>query len=242
MERYTDKIVMITGAGDVALAIAERMLGEGARIAFTDFSETALTAAVNEMTASGFGEDRVMTQCMRDQDACDAVTAITARWSRIDTMVATAGIIRHLPIDQMSEKDWQDVIDINLSGVFRACKAVVPGMKEKRYGRIVIISSIGGRTGRVVLCKQGRSQWNCHESGLLPGPMEYYGKHGRSRPSERTDVFLHAPGTAGQPGAGIPMGHVGELSDVAAAAAYLGSDDAAWTTGEVLDVNGGLQY
>lgn len=97
MERYTDKIVMITGAGDVALAIAERMLGEGARIAFTDFSETALTAAVNEMTASGFGEDRVMTvQCdVRSQDACDAaVTAITARWSRIDTMVATAGIIR----------------------------------------------------------------------------------------------------------------------------------------------------
>ena len=74
MERYTDKIVMITGAGDVALAIAERMLGEGARIAFTDFSETALTAAVNEMTASGFGEDRVMTvQCdVRSQDACDA--------------------------------------------------------------------------------------------------------------------------------------------------------------------------
>lgn len=206
MERYTDKIVMITGAGDVALAIAERMLGEGARIAFTDFSETALTAAVNEMTASGFGEDRVMTvQCdVRSQDACDAaVTAITARWSRIDTMVATAGIIRHLPIDQMSEKDWQDVIDINLSGVFR-----LQGSRS-RYERKTVRPYCHHflhrrphrpQCGRKLCCKQGRSQWNCHESGLLPGPMEYYGKHGRSRPSERTDVFLHAPGTAGQPG------------------------------------------
>ena len=182
------------------------------------------------MTASGFGEDRVMTvQCdVRSQDACDAaVTAITARWGRIDTMVATAGIIRHLPIDQMSEKDWQDVIDINLSGVFRACKAVVPGMKEKN-GTAVLSSfppsaaAPKPQCGRKLCCKRGWSQWNCHESGLLPGPMEYYGKHGRSRPSERTDVFLHAPGTAGQPGCRIPLGHVGELSDVAAAAALSG--------------------
>ena len=249
MERYTDKIVMITGAGDVALAIAERMLGEGARIAFTDFSETALTAAVNEMTASGFGEDRVMTvQCdVRSQDACDAaVTAITARWSRIDTMVATAGIIRHLPIDQMSEKDWQDVIDINLSGVFRACKAVVPGMKEKRYGRIVIISSIGGRTGRNVGVNYAASKagvngiamnlgyclapWNITVNTVAPGPLK--GRMFSSMTQEQQDSLA----------AGIPLGHVGELSDVAAAAAYLGSDDAAWTTGEVLDVNGGLQY
>ena len=210
MERYTDKIVMITGAGDVALAIAERMLGEGARIAFTDFSETALTAAVNEMTASGFGEDRVMTvQCdVRSQDACDAaVTAITARWSRIDTMVATAGIIRHLPIDQMSEKDWQDVIDINLSGVFRACKAVVP-------------MNLG-------YCL---APWNITVNTVAPGPLK--GRMFSSMPQEQQDSLA----------AGIPLGHVGELSDVAAAAAYLGSDDAAWTTGEVLDVNGGLQY
>ena len=88
-------------------------------------------------------------------------------------MVATAGIIRHLPIDQMSEKDWQDVIDINLSGVFRACKAVVPGMKEKRYGRIVIISSIGGRTGRNV---------------------------GVNYAASKAGVNGIAPGTAGQPG------------------------------------------
>lgn len=249
MERYTDKIVMITGAGDVALAVARRVLDEGAKIAFTDFSGEALAAAADEMSMSGFGEDRVMTvSCdVRSQKDCDsAAAAVTARWGRVDMMAATAGIIRHLPIDEMSEKDWQDVIDINLSGVFHACKAVIPGMKERRYGRIVIISSIGGRTGRNVGVNYAASKagvngmainlgyclapWNITVNTVAPGPLK--GRMFSSMPPEQQDSLA----------AGIPLGRVGELSDVAAAVAYLGSDDAAWTTGEVLDVNGGLQY
>lgn len=249
MERFTNKVVMITGAGDVALAIARRVLDEGAKAAFTDFSKEALSAAAAEMITAGYGEDRVMTvQCdVRSQEACDhAVAEITEKWGKVDTMVATAGIIRHLPIDQMSEKDWQDVIDINLSGVFHACKAVVPGMKANRYGRIVLISSIGGRTGRNVGVNYAASKagvngiamnlgyclgpWNITVNTVAPGPLK--GRMFSSMPQEQQDGLS----------AGIPLGHVGELSDIAAAVAYLGSDDAAWTTGEVLDVNGGLQY
>lgn len=249
MERFTEKVVMITGAGDVALAIARRVLEEGARVAFADFSEAALEAAADEMKAAGYAAERIMTvPCdVRSQEACDtAVAGIMARWGKVDTMVATAGIIRHLPIDEMSEKDWQDVIDINLSGVFHACKAVVPGMKERRYGRIVLISSIGGRTGRNVGVNYAASKagvngmamnlgyclapWNITVNTVAPGPLK--GRMFSSMPQEQQDCLSM----------GIPLGHVGELTDVAAAVAYLGSDDAAWTTGEVLDVNGGLQY
>ena len=201
------------------------------------------------MKKAGYGPDRVMTATcdVRRQETCDAaVAAVVTRWGKVDTLVATAGIIRHMPIDEMGEKDWQDVVDINLGGVFRACKAVVPGMKERKYGRIVIISSIGGRTGRNVGVNYAASKagvnglainlgynlapWNITVNTVAPGPLK--GKMFSSMPQEQQDSLA----------AGVPLRRIGELSDVAAAVAYLGSDDAAWTTGEVLDVNGGLQY
>lgn len=249
MERFADKVVMITGAGDVALAVGKRVLSEGAKVAFADFSQQALTAAEAEMKSAGYGAERVMTvTCdVRNQATCDAaVTAVTDRWGKVDTLVATAGIIRHMPIDEMDEQDWQDVVDINLGGVFRACKAVVPGMKQRNYGRIVIISSIGGRTGRNVGVNYAASKagvnglainlgynlaaWNITVNTVAPGPLK--GKMFSSMPQDQQDSLA----------AGVPLRRIGELSDVAAAVAYLGSDDAAWTTGEVLDVNGGLQY
>ncbi|MCI8870943.1 MAG: SDR family oxidoreductase [Lawsonibacter sp.] len=249
MERFKNRIVMITGAGDVAGAVGRRVLAEGGRAAFVDFSEQALAGVQEEMAAAGYSSDRVMTAVcdVRSQDSCDAAAAAVAeRWGRVDVLVATAGIIRHLPIDEMSEKDWQDVVDINLGGVFRACKAVVPGMKRHKYGRIVIISSIGGRTGRNVGVNYAASKagvnglainlgynlapWNITVNTVAPGPLR--GKMFSSMAQAQQDSLA----------SGIPLGRVGELDDVAAAVAYLGSDDASWTTGEVLDVNGGLQY
>ena len=204
MERLADKVVMITGAGDVALAVGKRVLSEGAKVAFADFSEQALAAAAEEMKASGYELERVMmVECdVRRQESCDAAVAdVLKKWEKVDTLVATAGIIRHLPIDEMSEKDWQDVVDINLGGVFRSCKAVVPGMKKRRYGRIVIISSIGGRTGRNVGVNYAASKagvngmainlgynmapWNITENTVAPGPLK--GKMFSSMPQEQQD-------------------------------------------------------
>ena len=147
------------------------------------------------------------------------------------------------------EKDHGKLLafaSVNLGGVFRTCKAVVPGMKARKYGRIVIISSIGGRTGRNVGVNYAASKagvngmainlgymlapWNITVNSVAPGPLK--GKMFSSMPQAQQDGLA----------AGIPLGRIGELSDIAAAVAYLGSDDAAWTTGEVLDVNGGLQY
>ena len=249
MDRFSNKVVLITGAGDVAHAVGLRVLSEGAKVAFVDFSQQALLDIAETMCAAGYEAERVMTtSCdVRSQESCDAaVASVLARWGQIDTLVATAGIIRHLPIDEMSERDWQDVVDINLGGVFRSCKAVVPGMKQRKYGRIVIISSIGGRTGRNVGVNYAASKagvngmainlgynlapWNITVNTVAPGPLK--GKMFSSMPKEQQDNLA----------AGIPLQRLGELSDIAAAVAYLGSDDAAWTTGEVLDVNGGLQY
>lgn len=249
MERFKDKVVMVTGAGDLAQAIAERVLQEKGRVALADFSEEALSQALKSLEGRGYSADSVMTMAcdVRSQKECDAaVDKILRRWKRVDTLVATAGIIRHKPIDEMTDEEWQDVIDINLTGVFHSCKAVVPTMKKNQRGRIVLISSVGGRTGRLVGCNYAASKagvnglamnlayclakWNITVNSIAPGPLK--GKMFSSMPQEQQNTLAAA----------IPLGRVGELSDIAAAAAYLGSDDAAWTTGEVLDVNGGIQY
>lgn len=151
MKRYEHKVVLITGAGDIAGATARRLLSEGGKVALTDFSREALDQEARMLKEEGWDEDRVMTipGDVRSLEDCQAAAAeVKEKWGRIDVLVATAGILRHFPIDELTEAQWQDVIDINLTGVYHSVKAVVPAMKEQNYGRIVLISSIGGRTGR----------------------------------------------------------------------------------------------
>lgn len=250
MERYKDRAVLITGAGDIAGATAKRMLLEGARVALTDFSAEALEQAASALREAGWGADRVLTVQgdVRNLADCEAAaSAVRDKWGRVDVLAATAGILRHVPIDEMTEQQWQDVMDINLTGVYHSVKAVVPMMKEQNYGRIVLVSSIGGRTGRpgvgvnYAATKAGVNgmamclgyelgPWNITVNSVAPGPLK--GKMFLSLSQDKVEKLS----------AGVRIPRLGELSDIAAAIAYLGSDDAAWTTGEVLDVNGGLQY
>ena len=107
MERYQDKVVLITGAGDVAEAAAKRLLCEGAKVAFSDFSQEALDAAISGLKAEGWDGERLMgIKCdVRKYEECEAAAnAVLARWGQIDTLVATAGIIRHCPIDEMLKR------------------------------------------------------------------------------------------------------------------------------------------
>lgn len=250
MKRFENKIVLITGAGDIATATAKRLLKEGAKVALVDFSENSLSDAAHMLESEGWGADWVMTRpCdVRSLADCEnAAKTVKEKWQRVDVLVATAGILRHFPIDEMTEQQWQDVIDINLTGVYHSVKAVVPLMKEQNYGRIVLISSIGGRTGRpgvgvnYAAAKAGVNgmtmclgyelgPWNITVNSVAPGPLK--GKMFLSLSQDKVDKLS----------AGVRIPRLGELDDIASAIAYLGSDDASWTTGEVLDVNGGLQY
>lgn len=250
MKRYQDKVVLLTGAGDITLETSKRLLDEGAKIVLADFSSKALSNTLDALTQDGYSAaDILCCKCdVRKKEDCDAVVQQTLdKWNHLDTLVATAGIIRHHPIDEMTDQDWQDVIDINLTGVFHSIQSVVPVMKKQKSGHIVVISSIGGRTGRpgvgvnyaaskagvngmVINLGYALGPWNITVNSIAPGPIK--GKMFQSMTEEQKANLAK----------GIPLGRVGETRDIAAGIAYLGSDDAAWTTGEVLDVNGGLQY
>ena len=228
MERYEHKVVLITGAGDIAGATARRLLSEGGKVALTDFSREALDQEARMLKEEGWDEDRVMTipGDVRSLEDCQAAAAeVKEKWGRIDVLVATAGILRHFPIDELTEAQWQDVIDINLTGVYHSVKAVVPAMKGVNYA-----AAKAGINGMAMCLGYELGPWNITVNSVAPGPLK--GK-----------MFLSlSQDKVGKLSAGVRIPRLGELDDIAGAIAYLGSDDASWTTGEVLDVNGGLQY
>jgi NAD(P)-dependent dehydrogenase (short-subunit alcohol dehydrogenase family) len=145
----------------------------------------------------------------------------------------------------MTLDDWRWVLDINLTGTFTACKAVVPKMRKAGGGRIVAISSVGGRTGRprvgvnyaaskagvdgLVMClARELGTFNITVNSIAPGPLA-----GRMTASMPPDDVKRLIGTA-------CIERLGRPDDIASAAVYLASDEAGWVTGEVLDVNGGV--
>jgi NAD(P)-dependent dehydrogenase (short-subunit alcohol dehydrogenase family) len=162
-------------------------------------------------------------------------------------LVATAGIVKHHPIEDLTVEDWQDVIDINLTGVYNCAKAVVSPMKKQKYGRMIFISSLGGRTARhgvgvnYAASKAGvigltqalgyeLGPWNITVNSIAPGPIQ--GKMFDTLPAEKIEHLK----------TGVRIPRLGSPSEVAAAIAYMASEEAGWTTGEILDVNGGLYF
>ncbi|WP_434310334.1 SDR family oxidoreductase [Hominifimenecus sp. rT4P-3] len=249
LQRYENKVALITGCGGMGRAVALRLLEEAGRVILVDYSQESLSKQKEEFENLGYGEKVLLLQAdVRDlQDCCAVVQEGIAHFGKIDVLIPTAGILRHHPIDELTEEDWKDVIDINLTGTYHSVRAVVNHMKDRRYGRIVLISSVGGRTGRpgvgvnYAAAKGGvvgmtqllgyeLGPWNITVNCVAPGPIG--GRMFESLPEEKQARLLE----------GIRLGRIGNFDDVAAAVAYLGSDDASWTTGEVLDVNGGLQY
>lgn len=243
--RLKDKIAMFVGGGsDIATAAALKFIEEGATVVLVDCDISAF-----ERTTDAYaGQEKKVRKYVvdvRDYEKIKEVVKNTStEFGRIDILVNCAGILIHKPIDVLSVKEWQDVIDINLTGIFNSCKAVTPCMKEKKYGRIVNISSIGGRTGRpgvgvnYAAAKAGivgltqtlakeLAPWTITANVIAPGPLK--GRMFFGMEQHLIDALIK----------NIPLGRVGEMDEIAYAILYLASDEAAWTTGEVLDVNGG---
>lgn len=244
--RMKDKVAFISGgASEMACAIEKTFLREGAKVVLVDISEAGLAATVAEL-----GEEYRENICVYQADVTKleqmeaAAAFANETFGRIDVMVNCTGIIRHKPIDEMEAGDWASVIAVNLTGAYHSFKCVVPYMKKQNYGRIMTISSIGGRCPRTVGVNYSASKagiigmtmtlagelapYNITVNSIAPGPM-------KGRMFAGTDPELVKKFTAG-----IPLGRMGTMQDVANGALYLCSDEASWVTGEVLDINGGL--
>lgn len=241
----TNRTALITGASrGIGRACALALAQAGARVALAARNVGQLEELGGVIRSQG-REAFVVGLDLASADSIKEAAARTSKdFGRIDILVNNAGITKDGLTLRMKKDDWDLVINTNLTGAFLMCQQVLPGMMRERWGRIVNISSIVGETGNagqanyaaskaglIGLTKslaQEMGSRNITVNGIAPGFVETDMTQGLSQ--ELKDKML----------AGIPLKRIGRPEDVAGAVVFLASDAAAYITGHVLDVNGGL--
>lgn len=244
--RFENKVAVVTGGGrGIGLAVAERLAAEGARVAVISRSEANAQAAASKV--GGGDPERARAYAVDVADAA-AVQAVAARvledFGRVDILVNNAGVTRDTLAMRMSEEEWSTVIDTNLSGAFYVTQGFLRSMLKQRAGRIINISSVIGLIGNA-----GQANYAASKAGLI-GLTKSLAKECASRGilvnavapgfivTDMTDVLSEEVKTGVMKQ--IPLGRLGAVDDIAAAVAFLASDEASYITGQVLTVDGGM--
>lgn len=241
-----DQVCLITGASrGIGEAIARRFHKAGARLVLLDSDISGAEEVAQSLNPSG---DRILCRqadVTREREVQAAVEHAVGRFAGIDVAVNVAGIIRHLPIEQMSLEDFESVVRVNLTGTFIVCKAVIPLMKKQGRGKIVNMASLAGRTGRpgvgvnYAAAKAGiigLTQTLAREAGpagvyvnaIAPGPI-------LTKLTKQVGPEVFARWNVGR-----AVTKDGLPEDVAEAALFLASPLSDWITGVTLDINGGI--
>ena len=242
MFELTGKNALITGAsGGIGGAIATALHAAGATVTLSGTRE----APWNELAAQLGDRVYVQTCNLSDKEAVDALPKQAAElMGSVDILVNNAGITKDNLFMRMSDAEWDDVINVNLTSTMRLCKGVLRGMMKARWGRIVNISSIVGATGN-----PGQGNYAASKAGMI-GMSKSLAYEVATRGITVNSVAPGFIATAmtdklndDQKGAilgQIPAGRMGSPEDIAAAVLYLASDQAGYMTGATLHVNGGM--
>jgi 2-hydroxycyclohexanecarboxyl-CoA dehydrogenase len=251
MQKLKNKIVIVTGgAGGIGGATCRRFAAEGAKVAVFDMNFEAATQVAQDIQAAGGQAAAFKCDITHRAEVDAAVAATEAQLGPIDVLVNNAGWDVFKPFTKTTPDQWERLIAINLTGALHMHHAVLPSMAARKSGRIVNISSDAARVGSsgeavYAACKGGlvafsktiareHARHGITVNVVCPGPTDTalfadY-KEGAGNPEKLLEAFTRA----------IPLGRIGQPEDLPGAILFFASDDAAFITGQVLSVSGGL--
>lgn len=240
-----EKVAIVTGSTkgigkEIALAFAR----QGAKVVVSGRSAERATQVCEEIKAAGGSAVAVVGDVAQIDDAQALIDKTVETYGRVDVLVNNAGITRDNLLMRMKESDWDEVININLKGTFNCIKSITRQLMKQRSGRIINITSVVGQMGNA-----GQANYSASKAGII-GLTKSVAKELASRnitcnaiapgfiETDMTGVLDEKTREAllGQ----IPLGRLGQVDDVAKAAIFLASDDAAYITGQTINVDGGM--
>jgi 3-oxoacyl-[acyl-carrier protein] reductase len=245
MSNLQGRIALVTGASQgIGRACALELAKAGATVALAARNEAKLAEAVEEIEAAGGQAAAFGLDIAGEESIQAAAKAVLERFGKVEILVNNAGITRDGLMLRMKRADWDEVLTTNLTGAFRLTQAVLSPMLKNRWGRIINVSSVVGRTGQA-----GQVNYAASKAGLIGLTRSI----AREVASRGITVNAVAPGYIETPMtavlneeqrkammAQIPLGRPGTDAEIAQCVAFLASDSAAYITGHVLDVNGGM--
>lgn len=239
------QVAIVTGAGQgIGEAIAARLASAGAQIVIADLNPGPARQVAERLRSQGAKADAIeLNVC--DRASVEAVFGqVAAQSGRIDILVNNAGVAgRAAPIWEQSDEDWQSVVDVNLTGVFRCCRAAIPRMREQNYGRVVNIASVAGKEGNPNMVP-----YSATKAGVIAMTKSI------AKEVATQDICVNAvtPAVIRTPilnqlteeqvaymTSRIPRGRTGTVEEVAAVVHFLCSRDCSFVTGQTYDVSGG---
>lgn len=245
MSRFTNKVVVITGGSSgIGKAAVEKFAREGAAVAIWDVNQTLGKELEILLQTEGLAVRFIKVNTASLAEVEQATAETVKQFGKIDVLVNNAGITRDASLQKMTAEQWQQVIDVNLTGVFNCCKAVSPGMIQNNYGRIINTSSIVGLYGNY-----GQANYAATKAGVIGLT------HTLSRELGKNNITVNAvaPGfiatdmiktipekVIAMMTEKVPLKKLGTPEDVANAYAFLASNEAQFISGTVISVDGGL--
>lgn len=244
MQRLSNRVAIITGgARGIGLATVEKFLREGATVAIWDVDEQRGRAAVERLAGEAFPVRFTPVDTTDASAVRRAAGTLHAELGRIDILINNAGITRDATLQKMTAEQWQQVLDVNLTGVFNCTQAVAPHMVAAGYGRIVNASSIVGIQGNF-----GQSNYVATKAGLIGLTKVWareFGRHGITV-NAVAPGFIATDMVAGIPEKvldgfreKIPLRRMGDPAEVANLYCFLASEEAAYISGDTIRIDGG---
>lgn len=244
-----NKVAIVTGAASergIGRAVAFELAKRGATVVIADINEDGAMEAAEQLVEKGYNIVGKQVDVTSKKSITTLVQSVKEEFHRIDILVNNAGISKPTKILDITEEEWDLMFSINMKGVFLFTQAVLPIMLQQQYGRIVNVSSIAGKQG-------GGLFGTSHYAATKAGVLGFSKAVAREVAGEGITVNSVAPGLIDTDitvdmsdedrkklRARIPVQRAGKTSEVAATIAFLASDEAAYITGEEIDINGGL--